>query len=67
MNFNICATELHFSHVHLKEGLFRCLRTTFFGVRLNINFLIRDVCYSYLVLLFLADEEDDSAAEGNLW
>ena len=24
----------------------------FWGVRLNINFLIRDVCYSYLVLLF---------------
>ena len=24
----------------------------FFWVRLNINFLIRDVCYSYLVLLF---------------
>ena len=53
MHFNICATELHFSHVHLKEGLFRCLRATFFGgVRLNINFLIRDVCYSYLVLIF---------------
>ena len=28
--------------------------------------LIRDVCYSYLVL-FLADGEDDSAAEGDLW
>ena len=40
--------------------------SNFFWVRLNINFLIRDVCYSYLVL-FLADGEDDSAAEGDLW
>ena len=27
-------------------------RNFFLAVRLNINFLIRDVCYSYLVLLF---------------
>ena len=39
----------------------------FLAVRLNINFLIRDVCYSYLVLFFLPDEEDDSATEGDLW